>query len=55
MWGSYKGYSALRLREMTHEEEPWINARKGYGPADRCEVEITQQALREYFNNIPDE
>jgi uncharacterized phage-associated protein len=55
VWGSYKGYSALRLREMTHEEDPWINARKGYGPADRCEVEITQQALREYFNDVPDE
>jgi uncharacterized phage-associated protein len=55
VWYSYKGYSASRLWEMTHEEDPWINARKGYGPADRCDVEITHEAMRAYFSAVPAE
>jgi uncharacterized phage-associated protein len=49
VWESYKGFSAWSLREMTHEEAPWLDARRGLGPADRCENEITHDAMREYF------
>jgi uncharacterized phage-associated protein len=49
VWDSYKCYSALKLREMTHEEDPWVRARKGYGPADWCDQEITHHFLFEYF------
>jgi len=55
VWESYKGYSASKLREMTHQEDPWINARKGYGPADACAEEITVDAIREYFADVPSE
>ena len=55
VWGTYKVHSASRLRQMTHEEDPWINARKGYGPADKCEKEISCDALRDYFSSLPDE
>lgn len=55
VWDSYQSYSALKLREMTHKEDPWVNARKGYGPADRCNVEITKEALKEYFENLAKE
>ena len=50
VWEEYKGYSALALRHMTHSEKPWVEARRGYGPADRCCVEITKDALREFFS-----
>ena len=49
VWEAYKGFSASKLRDMTHEEDPWIQAREGYGPAQRCEVEIKPEAIRDYF------
>jgi uncharacterized phage-associated protein len=49
VWDSYKGYSALKLREMTQEEDPWINARGRCAAADRSNSEITLDALRDYF------
>lgn len=49
VWESYKGYSAWSLREMTHQESPWVDARKGFGPVDRCDAEITHEAMRTYF------
>jgi uncharacterized phage-associated protein len=49
VWDSYKGYSALKLREMTREEDTWIDARGRCGAADQSNSEITHQALRDYF------
>jgi uncharacterized phage-associated protein len=51
VWNVYKVYSPSSLREMTHKEAPWLDARKGYGPADRCEVEITQAAMQDFFRD----
>jgi uncharacterized phage-associated protein len=50
VWEGYKGYSATSLRTMTHSESPWRNAHAGYGPAARCEEEITCESLREFFS-----
>ena len=50
VWDSYNSFSALKLREMIHEEDPWIIARGGCGAAERSNSEITHQALREYFS-----
>jgi uncharacterized phage-associated protein len=50
VWDSYNSFSALKLREMIHEEDPWIIARGGRGAAERSNSEITHQALREYFS-----
>jgi uncharacterized phage-associated protein len=52
LWESYKGYSASSLREMTHREPPWRNARGSCGPADKCETEITKEAMKEYFSEL---
>jgi uncharacterized phage-associated protein len=49
VWESFKVYSANSLRKMTHQEAPWLDARKGLGPADRCSNEITHEAMRAYF------
>lgn len=50
VWESYKDYSATSLRSMTHQEPPWIEARRGCGPADRCDREITHESMRRYFS-----
>ncbi len=54
VWETFKDHSALSLRKMTHEEPPWINARIGYGDADRCEAEITLEAMKAYFLTLAD-
>ena len=36
---AYAGLTGTQLEEMTHNEDPWTEARKGYRPSQRCEVE----------------
>jgi uncharacterized phage-associated protein len=51
VWRSYKGYSAISLREMTHKEAPWIDARSGLGPSDKGSAEITHKSMKRYFKS----
>lgn len=48
----YKDYSGEQLRELTHSEDPWINARKGIKPGERCNNVITVDALQEYYGRL---
>lgn len=50
VWESYKGYSANKLRRMTHSEPPWNAARRGLSPDAPCESEITHQSMTEFFS-----
>lgn len=45
----YAGLTGSQLETMTHSEEPWIEARTGYGPTERCEVEIRTATMRKYY------
>ena len=49
VWQEYKRYSPSGLREMTHREPPWLDARRGYGPDDRCDAEISHESMRAHF------
>lgn len=42
-------WTGLQLEIATHREEPWIAARKGYGEADKCCVEIDKEITRIYY------
>lgn len=53
VWKSYKGFSASCLREMTHQEAPWRDARAGLDPAARCDRQITVEAMRDFFSHQP--
>jgi len=44
--------TAYQLECITHEELPWIEARKGYGAADNCEVEISKDTMQKYYRAI---
>ena len=48
LFGSYSGE---QLREMTHGEAPWADARKGFKPGERCGAEITVDAMRNYYSS----
>ena len=41
--------SGEQLRERTHREDPWKNARKGYSAGESCTEEITVDSIREYY------
>lgn len=46
---AYAKFSDTELEMMTHEEEPWIEARKGYKPNQRCEVVINRSTMQKYY------
>lgn len=49
----YKEYSADELEQLTHQEQPWQDARKGYTPAEICRVkikDITMNAVNSHVN-----
>ena len=46
---AYAAYSGPQLEQMTHEEQPWINARGSQKPSERCEVELSEDLMRDFF------
>ncbi len=46
----YGKLSASKLEAISHGEDPWINARKGYSDSDRCCVIITKKSMMEYYH-----
>ena len=47
---SYAKYTATQLEIMTHEEQPWIEARGGIAPNERCENIISDIAMQKYYS-----
>jgi uncharacterized phage-associated protein len=45
VWNTYGGFSAGRLRSLTHQEPPW---KRHWRPDERCTV-IPANEIREYF------
>ena len=46
---TYAKFSATQLELMTHDEDPWIEARKGYKSNQRCETIISDERMKEYY------
>jgi uncharacterized phage-associated protein len=46
---AYARFTGSQLETMTHAEDPWIEARKGYGPTERCEVAIKTELMQRYY------
>ena len=44
-----KGLSGLQLENMTHSEEPWLYARRGYEAGERCAVIIPNELIKGYY------
>jgi len=47
VWNTYGGYSAGRLRNMTHEERPW----KAHWREDERHTRIPVEEIEEYFTS----
>ena len=47
--GNLTQWTGIELERATHRELPWIEARKGYGEADKCHVEISKETTRTFY------
>ena len=54
VWDAYKPYSAVALKKMTHDEEPWKRARGGLPAGERSNTEITHESMKEFFQALSD-
>ncbi len=48
----YGDKSSQWLSDLTHKEDPWIEARKGLAPGERGDEEITLAAMAEYYSSL---
>lgn len=46
----YSKLNGFELENETHAEAPWIEARKGFGNADRCNAIISKESMKEYYS-----
>lgn len=53
IWDVFGIYDGKYLEELTHSEFPWINARKGYEPGEKCEVVIPKKEMKAFFKTEP--
>ncbi len=48
----YGDKSSQWLSDLTHREDPWLDARRGLVPGERGNQEITHAALAEYYGSL---
>lgn len=44
-------WSGIELERATHREQPWIEARRGYGEAAKCHVEISKETTKTFYRS----
>ena len=49
VWDVYGKYTADQLESLTHQEDPWKNARKGYSPLENCDKTISDKDMFNYY------
>lgn len=52
IYDMYKDYSANDLERLTHQEEPWKEARKGYAPDAICRVKISEDTMKRFYGGL---
>jgi len=52
VWTVYGQFTAKRLEEMTHGEEPYLNARGNLPEYARSTAVIPQSAMKRYFKSL---
>jgi len=48
----YVAETGITLESITHQQMPWIDARKGICPAEKCENRISKQKMQAYFSTL---
>ena len=52
IWQTFGIYDGKYLEEQTHKESPWIEARKGYAPGEKCHEIITKESMKRFFKKV---
>lgn len=52
VWDTYGDKTGNALEMLSHTEDPWIEARRGYGVNERCNVVISPESMRKYYKSI---
>lgn len=52
VWDTYGENTGNALEALTHRELPWIEARRGYEPDERCTVVISPATMAAYYKSI---
>lgn len=52
VWDAYGGLSADELEALSHNEDPWINARKGIRTGEACTREIANTDILKYYSSL---
>lgn len=52
VWETYGDLTGNALEALTHREFPWISARKGYLPDERCSVVISPESMVSFYKSI---
>jgi len=52
IWDAYGIYDAKYLEELTHQEDPWKEARGTCAPGDRCTSIITIESMKEFYSKF---
>lgn len=50
----YGPMSGYELSQLTHHEDPWRNARGNCPSGARCQEQITESAMAEYYDGLVD-
>ncbi|CCK63858.1 Panacea domain-containing protein [Mycobacterium canetti] len=54
----YGNWTGRQLRELTHNQQPWLEARRGLAPTERSRRRISPGTMREHFElqeQLPDD
>lgn len=54
VWGAYGELDAKYLERLTHQEDPWIKARKGFEPGDPSKMIISIDDMKDYYSQLID-
>lgn len=52
IWDTFGNYSADELEYMTHQEEPWKNARVGISPIEPSNNSISKRDIFNFYNKL---
>lgn len=49
---AYGKFSAQQLSELSHREQPWMEAREGLSPTQRSTNTISAETMQEYYSAV---
>ena len=52
VWETYGDHTGNALEALSHSESPWLEARTGYAPNERCKIPISSESMKRYYSSI---